>query len=109
MSLYLWQGAYTSEAWATLIRKPQNRIEAVRSTIEKLGGKIRGAYFAFGKYDAILILEMPDAVSQAALAVAIAAGGAIKSAETTVLLSPDDLLAAMKKAAESGYAPPNVR
>ena len=106
MPLYLYQGAYTSEAWSTLIEKPQNRIEAVRPAIEKLGGKIRGAYFSFGKYDVVLIVETPDNVSMAALAMAIAAGGAVKNAQTTVLMSPDDGLAAMKKASASGYRPP---
>lgn len=106
MPLYLYQGAYTSEAWATLVEKPQNRIDAVRGAIEKLGGKIRGAYFAFGKYDVVLIVEMPDNISAAALSMAIAAGGAVKAAQTTVLMSPDDGLAAMKKAAASGYRPP---
>ena len=109
MPLYLYQGAYTSGAWSTLIEKPQNRIEAVRPAIEKLGGKMRGAYFSFGKYDVVLIVEMPDNVSVAALAMAIAAGGAVKNSQTTVLMSPDDGLAAMKKASASGYRPPKAK
>lgn len=109
MPLYMYQGAYTSEAWSTLVEKPQNRIQAVRPAIEKLGGKIQGAYFSFGKYDVVLIVEMPDNVSAAALAIAIAAGGAIKSAQTTVLMSAEDGLAAMKKAAGSGYHAPKTK
>ena len=109
MPLYLWQGAYTSEAWATLVEKPQNRIQAVRPAIEKLGGKIHSAFFSFGKYDVVLIVEMPDNVSAAALSMAIAAGGAVKAAQTTVLMSPDDGLAAMKKAATSSYRPPKAK
>jgi len=109
MPLYLWQGAYTSEAWATLVEKPQNRVQAIRPAIEKLGGKIHSAFFSFGKYDVVLIVEMPDNVSAAALSIAIAAGGACKAAQTTVLMSPDDGLAAMKKASASGYRPPKTR
>lgn len=109
MALYLWQGAYTAEAWSTLVHKPQNRIEAVRPVIENLGGRIRGAYFSFGKYDVVLILEMPDNITQAALSIAIAAGGAVKASETTVLMTTDDGLAALKKASESGYRPPKAR
>lgn len=109
MPLYLYQAAYTSQGWATLIEKPQNRIEAVRPAVEKLGGKIRGAYFSFGEYDVVLIAEMPDNVSMAALAMAIAAGGAVKNAQTTVLMSPDDGLAAMQKASTSGYRPPKAK
>ena len=109
MPLYLWQGAYTSEAWATLVEKPQNRLQAVRPANEKLGGKIRGAYFSVGKFDVVLIVEMPDNVSAVALSMAIAAGGACKAAKTTVLMSPDDGLAAMKKASTSGYRPPKTK
>ena len=109
MPLYLFQGAYTPEAWSHLIEKPQNRIEAVRPAIEKLGGTIRGAYFSFGEYDVALIIEMPDNVSAAALSIAITAGCALKASKTTVLMSPDDGLAAMKKAKEAGYRPPKGR
>ncbi len=78
MDHYLYQGAYTSEAWKTLVKKPQNRIEVVRHAVEKLGGKIEGVWFAFGEYDVVLIVQMPDNVSAAAMSIAIAAGGALK-------------------------------
>jgi hypothetical protein len=52
---------------------------------------------------------MPDNISAAALTMAIAAGGACKAAKTTVLMSPDDGLAAMRKASASGYHPPKHR
>ena len=55
MPLYLQQVAYSQEGWAAVISKPQDRIEAVRPTIEKLGGKIREAYFSFGDYDIVVI------------------------------------------------------
>ena len=109
MPLYLWQGAYAPEAWAALVEKPENRISAVRPAIEKLGGKIRNAFFCFGEYDIILLLEMPDNISAAALTMAIAAGGACKAAKTTVLMSAEDGLAAMKKASTSGYHAPRAR
>jgi uncharacterized protein with GYD domain len=105
----MWQGAYTAEGWATLIEKPENRIQAVRPAIERLGGKIRNAFFSFGEYDVILIIEMPDNVSAAALSMAIASGGVVKSARTTVLMSPDDGLAAIKKASSAGYRPPKPK
>ena len=40
MPHYRFQVAYTSEAWATQIRNPQNRLEAVRPAVEGLGGRI---------------------------------------------------------------------
>lgn len=106
MAHYLYQGAYTSEALKTLIKKPTNRFDVVRSAVEKLGGSIEGAWFSFGEYDFVVILEMPDNVSAAGLSLAFAAGGALKSGKTTPLLSQQEGLAAMKRAGTSGYQPP---
>ena len=36
MPLYLHQVAYSHEGWEALVKKPQDRIEAVRPAIEKL-------------------------------------------------------------------------
>ena len=103
MPRYLQQISYTQEAWQALIKNPQNRIDAVRPAVEKLGGKIETAYFAFGDYDVIVIAELPDNVSAAALAVAFAGGGACRNVKTTPLLSAAEAVEAMKKASQSGY------
>jgi uncharacterized protein with GYD domain len=103
MPHFLQQLSYTSDSWKTLVAKPQNRIEAVRPAVEKLGGKIESAWFAFGEYDIVLIVDMPDNVSAAAIAIALAAGGSLKSFKTTPLLSAAEGLEAMKKAGGSGY------
>jgi hypothetical protein len=44
----------------------------------------------------------------AAVAVAIAGGGALSSLETTVLLTVDDTLEALRKAKEVGYRAPGA-
>jgi uncharacterized protein with GYD domain len=93
MPQYMLQVSYSREGWQALIAQPQNRVEVVN------------AWFAFGDHDVILITEMPDNVSAAGLAIAFAGGGALKSVQTTPLLSADEALAAMKKAGESGYRP----
>jgi uncharacterized protein with GYD domain len=108
MPSFLHQVAYSREGWQALLSHPQDRIEAVRPAIEKLGGKIKSAWFAFGEYDVVLITEMPDSVSAAAIAMAFAGGGACKSVQTTSLLSTEEAVQAMKKANESGYRPASV-
>ena len=40
---------------------------------------------------------------------AISSGGAVKNSKITVLLSPEDGLAAMKKASTAGYRPPKAK
>src|SRR6476469_5155756 len=88
MPHYLQQIAYSIEGWKALVKKPQNRIEAVRPAIEKLVGKIESASFTFGDYDVVLIVRMPSNVDvdAGAIDIAFAAGGACKAVKTTPLL-----------------------
>jgi uncharacterized protein with GYD domain len=106
MPLFLSQVAYNEEGWQALVSNPQNRLEALRPVVDKLGGRIVNAYFAFGDYDFILISEFPDNVSIAALAVAAAAGGAVRSIKTTPLMEASEGMEALRKAAASGYRAP---
>jgi len=105
MPRFLHQVGYTSEAMAKLIANPHDRFEAVRAPIEKLGGKMEHGYFAFGEHDAVLITDMPDNISAAAIALAFAAGGALSHCTTTPLLTTAEALDAMRKAATCGYKP----
>lgn len=105
MSTYMFQAAYGSSALGSLIAQPQDRAEAIRKPIEKLGGKLIGAWFSFGEYDIVAIVEMPDHITAAAFALAIAAGGSVKAQKTTPLLNIEDGKAALKKANASGYKP----
>ena len=77
MSYFCHQVSYTKEAWARLMQNPQDRLEAVRAPIEKLGGKIHTSFFAFGAFDVLAITEFPDNISAAAISIAFAAGGAV--------------------------------
>ena len=105
MPHYLVQVAYSSSGVAGLVKEPQNRIEKVTPAIEALGGRVECGYFSFGDYDLAVICEMPDNASAAAFALAVGAGGTVSSYRTTVLLTPDEAVEAMGKAAGSGYTP----
>jgi uncharacterized protein with GYD domain len=107
MPLFLSQVAYNENGWQALVSNPQNRLEAIRPVVDKLGGRIVNAYFAFGDYDFVLISEFPDNVSAAALAISAAAGGAVKSVKTTPLLEAAEGLEAVRRAASSGYRAPS--
>jgi uncharacterized protein with GYD domain len=99
MALYMYQLAYSPESWAAQVKNPQNRVETVgRSACEAAGGKLIGGWLCFGEYDAVLIVDVPDIESMAAIALAVAAGGAIKASKTTTLMSGTQGVEAMKKA-----------
>ena len=105
MPSYLVQASYTVEALQALMKKPQDRTEVVRKAIENLGGELVGLWLSFGDQDVVCIMEMPNNVSAAAMALAIAAGGALKSTKTTPLLTVSQGISALKKATNSGYTP----
>lgn len=106
MASFLLQVAYTPEAMAAMVATPQNRIDALKPVFKKLGGKMTQAWFAFGEYDILAVMELPDNVSAAAFAFAVSAGGACKAVKTTPLMAIADGLKAMKKAGEIGYKIP---
>jgi uncharacterized protein with GYD domain len=106
MPNFLLQVGYTTETWANLIANPQDRIEAVRPVVEKLGGKITHGWFAFGDYDVVAVVDMPGNVEAAAFSLAASAGGAIRSIKTTPLLTAAEGVEAMRRASMSGYKAP---
>jgi uncharacterized protein with GYD domain len=103
MPSYMVQVSYTPEAVAALLKKPQDRTVIVSKAAQKLGGSIKGAWLAFGDYDTIVVVDLPDNTTAAAFAMAISAGGSCKSVKTTSLLSVEEGIAAMKKASGTGY------
>ena len=106
MPLYLTRFSYTPETWARLINAPEDRREAARSYIESVGGQLHGFWYAFGPHDGYTLWEAPDNVSMAAVALAIGAGGALSPMETTVLMTVDETMEAMRRAQQVGYRPP---
>jgi uncharacterized protein with GYD domain len=107
MQLFLIQISYTPEAWAALVRNPHDRVnQVVERMTRELNGKPVGAWFAFGDYDVVVIYEVPDNVSAAAASIVISAGGAVKSAKTTPLMTTNEGIEAMMKAQSLSYSPP---
>jgi uncharacterized protein with GYD domain len=106
MPLYLSKFSYTPETWARLISKPEDRRQAAQSYIESVGGKLHGFWYAFGEHDGYNLWEAPDNVSMAAVALAIGGGGALRSIETTVLMTVDETMDALTKAGQIKYRRP---
>lgn len=108
MPLYLSRFGYTPETWARLIGSPEDRRKAASSYIESVGGELHGFWYAFGSHDGYTLWEAPDNVSMAAVALAIAGGGALSSLETTVLLSVEETLDALRRAEQVKYRAPGA-
>ena len=108
MAMYLTRFSYTPETWARLIQNPEDRRKAAAKYIESVGGKLHGFWYALGENDGWNLWEAPDNVSMAAVALAISAGGALSSIETTALLSVEELLEALGKAKTISYRQPGA-
>ncbi len=108
MPLYLTKFSYTPETWARLIANPEDRRAAAQSYIESVGGKLHGFWYAFGSHDGYNLWEAPDNVSMAAVSLAIGSGGALRSLETTVLLTVDEAMDALGKAGQVQYRSPGT-
>ena len=108
MPLYLTRFSYTPETWVKLTRNPEDRRKAAESYVESVGGSLHGFWYAFGPHDGYTLWEAPDNVSMAAVALAITGGGALSSFETTVLLTVDETLDALRKAEQVQYRAPGA-
>jgi uncharacterized protein with GYD domain len=97
MPKYLSMGSYTVEGLKGVLKEGGTaRRNAVESAVKALGGHLEAYYFAFGDADVVVISDVPDNVTAAALAIGIGSTGTV-SVKTTVLLTPEEVDKATKK------------
>ena len=106
MPRYLVQASYSSEGTAAMISNPADRAAVIRQLVESVGGNLEVFDFAFGDYDVVIVAELPDNVTMAALSMAVSASGVAKTIKTTPLLSVEEAIEAMQKAGQVSYQPP---
>jgi len=104
MPKYLIQGSYTAQG-AKGVQKDggSKRRQAADALVKEAGGKLEAFYYTFGETDFVIIAELPDSVSVAALSLAVNSSAAI-SLRTTPLITPEEMDAAAKK--QLAYRPP---
>jgi uncharacterized protein with GYD domain len=107
MAKFLVTASYT-EAGVKGLRKDggTQREHVVRLAIEGLGGKLDAFYFALGPDDVVVIADLPDAATAAALSLAVGASGAARC-RTTPLLTAADIDKAVAK--NTAYRAPGVQ
>jgi uncharacterized protein with GYD domain len=108
MPMYMLQFAYSAEAWAALVRKPEDRTAAVEAIAQSVGGRLVGLYFHMGEFDGTAILEAPDDAAANAAIMATVASGTLRSSRTTRLYSAKDLVDVLDKAGKVVYRPPGM-
>jgi uncharacterized protein with GYD domain len=97
MPKYLIEAAYTAEGLRGLHKdRACGRRAAVVKAVASLEGKVEGFYFSMGESDVVSIVEVPDAVSVAALSLAASSSGLVR-VRTTALLSVEEIDRALDK------------
>jgi uncharacterized protein with GYD domain len=106
MPKYLVEAGYTADGLQGLVNDTAaGRKAAVQKAVKSVGGKVESFHFAFGDSDAVLILDLPDNVAAAALAVAVGTTGLVQI-RTTVLLTVEEMDKAIK--VKSKYRAPGA-
>ncbi len=97
MPKYLFEASYTLEGAKGLIKDGgTKRRAAVEAVAKGLGGRLEAFYFAYGKTDAFVLVDLPDSVSATAVALTVGASGSVRL-KTTVLITPEEVDQAVKK------------
>lgn len=97
MPKFLIQANYKPEGVKGLLKEGgSGRRKAVEQMTADFGGKVESFYYAFGDKDVFVVVDAPDNVSAAAVALAVNASGMV-STTTTPLLTPEEVDEATKK------------
>ena len=104
MPRYMIQARFSQQGIKGLMAEGgTSRRAVVAKAVENLGGRLEACYFAFGAEDAVVIAELPDNVTAAAIGATVGASGA-GGTTTTVLLTPEEIDAAARLTVD--YRPP---
>jgi len=104
MAKYMLRVSYSTEGVKGILKEGGSaRVEAAGKAAASLGGSFDAFYFTFGDDDAIVIADLPDDVSAAALSLTVAGSGKVR-VSTTRLITPEEIDAAAKL--HPDYRPP---
>ena len=106
MAKYLWQVNFNATGVQGLLKEGgTGRRDYVKGLVESLGGTLEAFYFMWGADDLLVIADLPDDATAAAVALNVGASGAL-GIRTTPLIEPDEIDAATKKSIS--YRPPGA-
>ena len=104
MAKYLIEANYVGDGIKGLLKEGgTSRRAAVEEAAKTVGGTVEAFYYAFGETDAYVVIDVPDNVTAAGLALTVAASGTV-TLRTTVLITPEDVDRAVKTS--PSYRPP---
>ena len=108
MAFYLVRAKVAQDFMKALVERPEDRLVTTTRLLQGIGGRLHYYFFCFGEYDIVLIYELPDNVSSAALSMVLTSSGTVTVCETTPLLTMEEAITAMGQAGDAVgiYQPP---
>ena len=104
MAKYLFEASHTAEGVKGLLKEGgTSRRAAIKQLVKGVGGSVEVFYYAFGKTDAYVVVDLPDDVSATAVSLAVNASGVV-TVKTTPLIEPEEVDEATTKTVD--YRPP---
>jgi uncharacterized protein with GYD domain len=108
MPMFITYASYSHSGAKGLIEKPEDRSGAIKTLVEKAGGKLIAIYFTTGSNDVVLVSEVADGSDAVAVGMAVAASGSLSKVETVRAWTSSEFKGIAEKAAKvaAAYTPP---
>jgi uncharacterized protein with GYD domain len=91
MGKYMFTAKYSAGSWARLVKGSDDRVAAIRSLMESLGGSLDNIYWAAQTSTAHALADLPDELAAKAVVTATYETGAFTSVEAEELLTQEQL------------------
>lgn len=101
MAFYLLRARYAQDAMNALVARPEDRMITTTKLLKGIGGRLHYYFFCFGEFDIVLLFELPDNVSAAALSMVLQSAGTVTDVETTPLMTMEEAISAMRTAGDT--------
>lgn len=105
MPIFITQGRLTREYVKGGLKKPEDRYAYISGICEQLGGKLLSFYFTLGRYDFMVVTEMPDAEAATQLSLVATGGGGTEGVVTTQAFTTAEAKELYARAGKIGYKP----
>lgn len=103
MPTYMVRFSYSPEAWAALVKKPEDRTPAVEALVKQAGGRLTALYYHMGDYDGTVIAELPDDAAANAVVMAAVASHTLRATSTIRLYTTKEVQDALGKAGKIAF------
>ena len=91
-----------------MVQNPENREDALRGLLERMGGRLLSLYHTFGEYDVVAIFEAPDGTAATPVVLAAVSAGHLRAIKTISIRTTHQAMEAMRKAGGQQYHAPGA-